>query len=355
LIRDAGEDRVPDKTDHIPAIDISPLFGPQSPARDATDRQIFDAASGIGFMTVSGFPGAELLTGAKRAELLKIFNLPDAEKAKLLRWNFDPSKSNYYRGWFPLQPTAVSYKEGIDMGPDVAHADAAHDPDDPLLERTPLPAESEVPGWRAASAHYYKAMEKAGAALMASIARSLKLKETTFDDYFRGGISTLRLIRYPLRDENAGVDLSGPEYWVMHKGEKRLIIGREHADSGFVTLLAQDGVEGLQAKNHAGEWIDVPPADGMLAVNFGQLLERWTGGIVQATRHRVIAPKKARFSIPFFYEPRADARIAPLPLAAGSEFAPFLYGDYLWEQATNFVEMAGVKNLRTPRQAAAAL
>jgi isopenicillin N synthase-like dioxygenase len=342
-----------DRTDDIPAIDIAPLFGPRSPERESTDRRIFDAARGIGFMTVRGFPGAELLTGQKRAELLNIFNLPEAAKARMLRWNFDSAKSNYYRGWFPLQPTAVSFKEGIDMGPDVAHADAAHDPDDPLLERTPLPAESELPGWRAATANYYRAMEKVGATLMASIARSLDLQETIFDDYFRGGISTLRLIRYPLREENAGVDLSAPEYSVMHKGEKRLIIGREHADSGFVTLLAQDGVEGLQARNHDGEWIDVPPADGTLAVNFGQLLERWTGGVVQATRHRVIAPKRARFSIPFFYEPRVDARIAPLPIEGGGGFAPFLYGDYLWVSATNFVEMAGVKHLRAPRQAKA--
>jgi isopenicillin N synthase-like dioxygenase len=338
---------------HIPAIDIASLFGRQAQARDETDRRIFAAASGIGFMTAGGFPGAELLTGEKRAGLLKIFGLPDAEKAKLLRWNFDPSKPNYYRGWFPLQPTAVSCKEGIDMGPDLAHADAPFDPADPLLERTPLPAESDLPGWRAAAARYYLAMEKVGAALMASIARSLGLPETTFDDHFRSGISTLRLIRYPLRQQDAGVDLSGPEYSVMHKGERRLIIGREHADSGFVTLLAQDGVEGLQARNHAGEWIDVPPADGMLAVNFGQLLERWTGGIVQATRHRVIAPKTARFSIPFFYEPRADALIAPLPIEGGGGFAPFLYGDYLWDAATNFVEMAGVKDLRKPRQARA--
>jgi isopenicillin N synthase-like dioxygenase len=340
---------MPGRNDQIPVIDIAALFGPASPARVAADLRISAAASGIGFMTVLGFPGAELLTATKRAELLKIFELGDADKAEMLRWNFDASKSNYYRGWFPLQPTAISYKEGIDMGPDVAHADAAHDPEDPLLERTPLPTEAALPGWRAAAAHYYKAMEKVGAALMASIARSLKIEETTFDDCFQGGISTLRLIRYPVREENAGVDLSRPDYWAMDKGEKRLIIGREHADSGFVTLLAQDGVEGLQAKNHAGDWIDVPPADGTLAVNFGQLLERWTGGVVQATRHRVVAPKRARYSIPFFYEPRADARIAPLPIADGAAFPPFLYGDYLWESATSFIEMAGVKGLRKPR------
>jgi isopenicillin N synthase-like dioxygenase len=212
-----------------------------------------------------------------------------------------------------------------------------------------LPHEAELPGWRAAAAQYYRAMEVVGAALMGSVARSLGLAESFFDGHFRGGISTLRLIRYPLRDANAGIDLSGPEYGVTHKGETRLIIGREHADSGFVTLLAQDGVEGLQAMDHAGDWIDVPPADATLAVNFGKLLERWTGGLVQATRHRVVSPGRARYSIPFFYEPRADALIAPLPLAGGSDFPPFLYGDYLWDQATNFVEMAGVKHLRQPR------
>ncbi len=336
----------------IPAIDIAPLFGPPSSAREKTDRAIFSAASGIGFMTVGGFPGAELLAGPQRAALLRIFALPEAEKQKLLRWNFSPASKNYYRGWFPLQPTAISYKEGIDMGPDIAHAGAApkespEPSDDPLLEPTPLPAEADLPGWRAVAARYYLAMETVGAALMRSVARSLGLNEDVFRPYFAGGISTLRLIRYPKREAD-GL-LAAPDYWVEHHGERRLVIGREHADSGFVTLLAQDGVEGLQAKNHAGAWVDVPPADGMLAVNFGKLLERWTGGIVQATAHRVIAPGRERFSIPFFYEPRADAEISPLPIAGAKEFEPFLYGDYLWEQATNFVEMAGVKGLRAKR------
>ena len=337
------------KAEPIPAIDVSALFLGPSPARDLADRQIFAAAGGIGFMTVHGFPGAELLTSERRAGLLKIFALPDREKQKLLRWNFDPSNPNYYRGWFPLQPTAVSSKEGIDMGPDIAHADAEFAADDPLLERTPLPDELSAPGWKAAVAHYYRSMERVGARLMGSLARSLALPEDTFDRHFRAGISTLRLIRYPLRTERAGVDLSGPDYSVLHHGDLRQIIGREHADSGFVTLLAQDGVEGLQARNHAGAWIDVPPADGNLAVNFGQLLERWTGGVVRATRHRVIAPKQARYAIPFFYEPRVDAQIAPLPIPGAAGFTPFLYGDYLWQAATDFVEMAGVKALRQPR------
>jgi isopenicillin N synthase-like dioxygenase len=340
-------------TQDIETIGVADLFGPPSPNRDRTDARIMAAASGIGFMAVRDFPGDAWLTPDRRAQLLRIFALPDTEKQKLLRWNFDQTKKNVYRGWFPLQPTAVSYKEGIDMGPDLAHTAGVSASDDPLCEPTPLPAEDALPGWRAAAADYYRAMGMVGNALMRSIARGLGLPEAIFDPYFKDGISTLRLIRYPLRDANAGVDTSGPEFSVVHKGEKRTVIGREHTDSGFVTLLAQDGVEGLQAKNLAGEWIDMPPANGTLAVNFGQLLERWTGGRVRATRHRVIAPKTARFSIPFFYEPRVDAEIAPLPLSGTEPFEPFLYGDYLWESATNFVEMSGIKHLRLPRRAKA--
>jgi isopenicillin N synthase-like dioxygenase len=335
----------------IPTIEIAPLFEAPSPQRDRVDAAILSAAAGVGFMAVKSFPGEEWLTPSRRAGLLKLFSLSDAAKAKLLRWNFDPKQKNLYRGWFPLQPGAVSYKEGIDMGPDIAHAQADADMSDPLCEPTPLPDEAALPGWRAAAASYYRAMEAVGGALMRSVARGLNLPERFFDPYFDGGISTLRLIRYPLREN--GPDLAGPEFSTMHKGEKRMIIGREHADSGFVTLLAQDGVEGLQAKNLADEWIDVPPADGTLAVNFGLLLERWTGSRVRATKHRVIAPGQVRYSIPFFYEPRVDAEIAPLPLPGAGAFEPFLYGDYLWDAATNFVEMRGIKDLRKPRRAKA--
>ncbi|MER9303229.1 hypothetical protein NKJ06_03340 [Mesorhizobium sp. M0293] len=155
-------------TQDIETIGIADLFGPPSPARDRTDARIMAAAAGIGFMAVRDFPGDDWLTPDKRAQVLHIFSLADAEKQQLLRWNFDRTKNNVYRGWFPLQPTAVSYKEGIDMGPDLAHAARTPASDDPLCEPTPLPADDALPGWRAAAADYYRAMEAVGNALMRS-------------------------------------------------------------------------------------------------------------------------------------------------------------------------------------------
>ncbi len=91
----------------------------------------------------------------------------------------------------------------------------------------------------------------------------------------------------------------------------------------------------------------MPPNDDGLAVNFGKVLERWCGGRIKATEHRVIGSGRERMSIPFFYEARADAEIRPLPMD-GASFEPFLYGDYLWATTTQFVEFRGMESLRKP-------
>lgn len=328
----------------IPTIDIAPLFGPDGTARKATDQALMAAAADTGFMTIAGPPELIPASKANRAALLRLFALPDDQKARLARRKFVAANPNVYRGWFLLQPGSATYKEGIDIGPDVAYP--AEPDGDPLHEATPLPLEQELPGWRAAASSYYRAMERLGQMVMRSVARGLALPEDHFDAAFAGGISTLRLIHYPDRTPES-LDAAA-DAWVVHGGERRYLTGAAHINSGFVTLLAQDGVAGLQAQHRSGEWIDVPPAEGTLAVNFGGLLERWTGGRIRATRHRVIGPGRERYSIPFFYEASADAEIAPLP--GGEEFAPFQYGDHLWASMCQFVEFRGMEALRPPRQ-----
>jgi isopenicillin N synthase-like dioxygenase len=341
---------VASQDDLIPVIPIAALFGGPSPARDATDRAILAAASDIGFLTVSGLP-YETIGAPVRRQLLRVFTLPEAERRQLWRQKFDPARANVYRGWFPLQDGHPTYKEGIDIGPDLVRGAAAVVPGDPLCEATPLPSEQALPGWRAAATAYYHGMTAAGAALMRSIARGLGLPEGFFAAAFAGGgISTLRLIRYPVREDPP--DDGAGELWVAWRGARRPMAGRPHVDSGFVTLLAQDGVAGLQARARDGEWLDVLPAEATLAVNFGKVLERWTGGRIKATEHRVLGSGRERFSIPFFYEPRVDAEIAPLPLPGIAGFPPFLYGDHLWAATTKFVEFHGLEHLRPPRRAA---
>lgn len=314
----------------VPIIDVSALFGPANDARAETDRQFLAAADTVGFVRVRGLPSAVDLSARRRAALKRIFGLPLAEQKLLWRRKFDPARSNVYRGWFPVQSGHETYKEGIDMGPDVARVPNAS-PTDPLCEATPLPSDESLPGWRAEVRAHYLGLEEVGRKLMRSLARGLAIDETFFDSTFEGGISTMRLLRYPPRPQTDDHELAGAA----------------HVDSGLLTLLLQDEVPGLQVKNRQGEFENVPVADGELVVNFGRLLQLWTGGHILATEHRVLSGTEERYSFPFFYEPRVDGLISPIPSLA-TDFEPFYYGDFLWRTATHFVEFHGLEALRTP-------
>lgn len=332
--------------DLIPSIDVSALFGADTDARAETDQAVMAASAHSGFMLIRALPEDVPVGASVRSQLVRLFDLPLEQIRPLWRHKFDPTHSNLYRGWFPLQRGFPTAKEGIDMGGDVAYGISVVDASDALREATPLPPEGALPGWRSVVATYYRGMERISNALMRSIARGLGLPERYFDAFFERGLSTLRLIRYPVRDDIDTRAESDSHLWVTHAGERRYLIGKPHVDSGFLTLLAQDGVEGLQARHSNGDWIDVPPQDGTLAVNFGKVLEQWCGGRIRATEHRVIGAGRERRSIPFFYEARADAKIAPLPLAGAAQFEPFLFGDYLWATTTQFVEFEGMEGQR---------
>ncbi|MGH6880170.1 MAG: isopenicillin N synthase family dioxygenase [Hypericibacter sp.] len=333
----------------IPILDISPLLGVDDERRSAVDRTLAAAATGPGFVIVTGLRRDIPLDEQSRADLAAIFALPEPQKRRLWRQKFAPENANVYRGYFPVQNGAATYKEGIDLGPDLVDGSRLQADGDPLLEPTPLPDERGLPGWREAAARYYRAMEQVAGLLMGSLARGLAVDEAVFAAPFaQGGISTLRLIHYPLRPPESFIGAE-PAIAIEHEGAARQLVGAPHTDSGILTLLNQDSTGGLQARGRDGQWLDVPPRPRSLVVNFGKLLELWTEGRVRATEHRVLAAASPRLSIPFFFEPRADALIQPLSTSGRPAMAPFLYGDYLWERMVKFVEFRGLERRATRR------
>jgi isopenicillin N synthase-like dioxygenase len=331
----------------IPFVDIGALSDGASAAREAADAALMESAVTTGFLTVSS-PAIDAATAPPAMnQLLRVFGLPLPEQQRLWRARYNSGNHFLYRGWNPPND-AEAPNHMYDLGPDLAHpaTDGVHD-DDPLLEPTPLPPDDALPGWRDAAAEYFRCMEHVGVALMRSLARSLQVPETFFDGAFTGGISTLRLIRYEALEEPPADD----PMWIEHDGERRLLTRGAHQDSGFVTLLAQTGVGGLQALSTTGTWEDVPADPGRVAVNFGGVLERWTGGRIRATKHRVLGSGELRHSVPFFFEPRVDAVIAPLPADASgaAAFEPFTYGDHLWSAMLRFPNFHGLEGRRAPR------
>lgn len=169
-----------------------------------------------------------------------------------------------------------------------------------------------LPGFREVLEDYMAAMEALAARLFAAALAGVKAEPP---QDFEPATLWLRLLHYPARAGDAPDDLYG---------------SAPHCDFGCLTLLTQDDAGGLQVKARGGGWIDVPPRADAFVVNVGDMLHRYSNGILRSTPHRVINRSgRARYSVPFFYDPATSATVAPLPGTGAPRFEPQHFGEFL--------------------------
>jgi isopenicillin N synthase-like dioxygenase len=180
-----------------------------------------------------------------------------------------------------------------------------------------------LPGFRDVLTRYHDTMVGVGLQLVELIAAGLGDADRLLAGSFEPPTTWLRLLHYPPCPPTAPDDLYG---------------SAPHCDFGFITILAQDDVGGLQVMSPAGEWLDVPPVDGAFVMNVGEMLHRWSNGRLRSTPHRVINRSgRERYSCPFFFDPHVGTVIAPLPSTIGDEgvqYAPTHFGDFLRAELT---------------------
>ncbi|KAK8945576.1 putative 2-oxoglutarate/Fe(II)-dependent dioxygenase [Platanthera guangdongensis] len=115
--------------------------------------------------------------------------------------------------------------------------------------------------------------------------------------------------------------------------EPELVLGMPpHSDYGFLTILLQDKVKGLQVQ-HDDHWITVDPIVGSLFVNVGDHLEIFSNGRYKSVLHRVLVNRsKSRSSVASLHSLPFDSVVRPPPeivdgeerLYADTDFASFL-------------------------------
>ena len=180
----------------------------------------------------------------------------------------------------------------------------------------------DLPGFRDDVTAYLSMVSSLAERLIRAFATALGLHPQALDHLFDPPTLWLRLLHYPPQATAAPGDLYG---------------SAPHTDWGAITLLAQDGVGGLQVMTDEGAWIDVPPMPGTFILNVGDMLHRLSNGILRSTPHRVInRTGRERYSCAFFYDPSVEADIAPQgPLVTPSRpaaYPPLNYGDFLRHQ-----------------------
>ena len=154
----------------------------------------------------------------------------------------------------------------------------------------------------------------------------------------KDGQCTLRLLHYPpttttpSSNDAENDDTSETTRWRCGA----------HTDWGSLTLLFQRmGEDGLECQrrtidDNSESWVEVPPIEGGITVNIGDMLMRWSDKRLYSNSHRVrmpkstsateeaTAPSKSRYSIAFFLQADKSALIENTtnePITAGEYFA----------------------------------
>lgn len=157
-------------------------------------------------------------------------------------------------------------------------------------------------------AELYARQNALGNAVLGGIARVLGVEADAFSRSFdRGDLGTIRLIDYPGSDDDAVADAD---------------VGiSPHTDFEAFTLMHQDA-PGLQLLERGdagrGAWRDAPVTDDFVVI-VGDVLERYTNGVLKATPHRVVRTKNPRRSIIRFNAVAPDEVVAPLPDFVGAD------------------------------------
>ena len=177
----------------------------------------------------------------------------------------------------------------------------------------------DLDGFRTDVSAYHDALAGLAKKLLEIVALSIGADADELIPHFNPPTTWLRLLYYPPADPLADDDLFG---------------SAPHTDFGCLTILAQDEIGGLQVQTPAGNWVNAPRIEGTFVVNVGDMLHRWSNGLLRSTPHRVINRSgKPRYSCPFFYDPNVATTIEPLNSTVSADrpaqFEALNFGEFL--------------------------
>jgi isopenicillin N synthase-like dioxygenase len=312
----------------IPILDLGPYLAGEPGAERRLAEQLRRACEEIGFYFIVNHGVPQRLIDRAFAETARFHAEPLAEKTKLLI-------NDHMIGYLPLgystfRSSTVNRNTKHDLNEALfVRRDRTQDDPDVVsgkrwrgLNQWP----AALPGFRETMVEYFRTMEALGQKLLPLYALALDLPRDYFLPLFDGAHINLRLSHYP-----ANAAAEDNQFGIA-----------PHADAGFLTMLPQSEVPGLEIRTTAGSWLAAPSLPGSYLVNTGDTLNRWTNGRFLSTPHRASnTSRRERYAMPFFYDPNTDVMIECLPTCQGPgnppRYKPQTYGDfYAWFIRKNY-------------------
>ena len=295
--------------DQVPVIDIAELIrDANSPAAADAIGQIAGACRTWGFFQVVNHGISSQRIAEVWRQTHAFFALPVDEKLEILRSRENPW--GFYNN--ELTKNQRDKKEVFDF---------TREDFDPIYRRHNRWPRNP-PGFRAVMTDWLDACTELSLKLLEGFCLGLDLPaDFMHRDFAENHTGFVRLNYYPTDDPMAG-------FATDHQAIADLGI-HHHTDAGALTVLLQDEVSGLQVYRD-GYWYDIPTLEDALVINTGDMMQVWSNDIYRAAIHRVLAmEQRERYSIPFFFNPAAEARVSPLPSVVSAD-KPALYDAIEW-------------------------
>ncbi len=320
----------------IPVIDLGEINQISGSGINSIASQIRQAYRTIGFAYIVNHHVDPLLIKALFEKSIKFHSLPHEEKIKI-------QLNELHRGFIPLNTsterdsglaviTKPNQSESFIMMREADKSDPAVKSGDFLAGPNQWP--DGLNGFQETLNTYFNELTKLCHKICRIIALSLGTDKKTFASKFNPPTTFLRLIKYPPLTPNKSSEFfsSAP-----------------HTDFGCITILAQDDTGGLQVKNSQGKWIDAPFMKDSFLMNVGDMLNRWSNGLLISTPHRVINRNgQERYSCAFFFEPNVNVEVSPMPSCISDlrpkQFEPIYYGEFLRDALEATYQRHEVKN-----------
>ncbi|KAK9268688.1 hypothetical protein L1049_000448 [Liquidambar formosana] len=263
----------------VPVINMQSLLSEES--MDSELAKLHSACKEWGFFQLVNHGVSSSLVEKTKMEIQDFFNLPMEEKKKF--WQHSGEVEGFGQAFVVSEEQKLDWGDLFFMTTLPLHMRKPH-----LFPKLPLP-------FRDTLEIYSLELKKLAMAILAQLAKALKMEAEEMRELFEGGMQSMRMNYYPPCPE--------PE---------KVIGLTPHSDSVGLTILLQvNEADGLQIRKD-GIWVPLKPLPNAFIINIGDILEIITNGTYRSIEHRaVVNSAKERLSIATFYNPRYDGEMGP--------------------------------------------